>query len=275
MTEQRTPTQWELDRFGELTPAVWAKVWQGLQAAHERMLAGHERVGLDSNDVYGLLWLIQNDELAVALDEVTEVRRRKPRRARYQLIVIGEHNLVLYPWKFADDMHTPLPGAKMRLSQTRKELLGLTPAIPEQLSFDHAELTQEELDAEFEDLENFMTGAAEAGRLILIPYASNPHAGVLRVYFAEASQADESGHLSFHHIQEIPRPATITTGTTTAPAVVPAPVRAAPAPATNGAGTRFDETGKLSPIPLSARNPASEPATAAGPQPKPETGSDE
>lgn len=271
MAEQRTPSRWELDRLGELTPALWAAVWKGLEAAHARALAGHLSFGLDSNDVYGQMWLIQNEELANAVEEATEVRRRKPKRARYHLTVIGEHNLVLYPWRFADDLHSPLTAAKMRLSQTRKELLGLSPDVPDQLNFDHATLSQEELDAEFEDLETFLTDAAEAGRMMLIPFASNPHSGVLRAYFAEASQADGTGRLNFRHIEEIPRPAATSVGA--APALTLAgPV---PAPTPNNAGVRFDQAGQLGEIVLSTRNPATEPTTAAGHLPEPETGSDE
>ncbi|MEU4345590.1 hypothetical protein AB0H00_30790 [Nocardia sp. NPDC023852] len=268
MSKQAAPSDWEIERFGELAPAVRAAVWRALQAAHRRALAGHLGFGLDTNDVYGQLWLIQNEELAKALEEVTEVRRSKPKRARYELTIIGANNIILYPWRFSDDAYSPVTSARMSLSKTREQLLALTPAVSDQLSLDQAELSEEELAAEFQDLESFLDDAARAGRMVIIAYASNPHAGVLRAYWGDASQADGNGRLNWSHMEPIPPVSEIGESSTSGAA----PVR--PAGPATGAVARFDQA-PMDEILLSPRNPATVPDGGQPPTPQPETGSDD
>lgn len=270
MTDQAIPSEWEIKRFGELALPLRDAIWRALEAAHRRALAGHLAFGLDTSDVYGQLWLIQNEELAAALEEFTDVRTVKPKRARYALTVVGEHNIVLYPWRFSDDAYSPLSAAKMRLSKTREQLLALTPTVSDQLSFEHAELSEEELAVEFQDFERFLDDAAQAGRMVIIAYASNPHAGVLRAYWGDASRGDGSGHLLWTDVAEIPRP------DASGEAASGAPVRpASPVPVPNpDTAARFDQA-PMGEIPLAARNPLTETDGGQPLAPQPETGSDD
>src|SRR5690606_19137523 len=161
MSEQAAPTQWETERFGAHALPLRRAIWRGLQAAHQRALAGHKGLGLASNDGYGQVWLVQHEELGHAIEAVVpEMQRIKPWRARYELIVLGESNIILYPWKFADDAYTDLESAKMTMSKLRENLLALTQAEPsDQLTIDQANLSEEELAAEREDLDTFLTDA--------------------------------------------------------------------------------------------------------------------
>lgn len=270
MSERAELSEWEAERFGELALPLRTAIWRGLQAAHARALAGHKGFGLETNDAYGLMWLIQNQELALAVEElVPDARRIKPLRARYELIVVGENNIILYPWRFSDDAYSPLASAKMTLSKTREHLLALTPGVTDQLSFDHAELSEEELAVEFQELETFLDDAAEAGRMVVIAYASNPHSGVLRVYWGEASKADDNGRLNWANIEQIPPlPDLGTPDTGSAPARPVGPVPR------SDTGARFDRA-PMDEIPLAPRNPLT---AADGPTPPTapaETGSDD
>ncbi|WP_328410767.1 hypothetical protein [Nocardia sp. NBC_00403] len=266
MNDQATPSEWENERFGELALPLRGAVWRALEAAHRRALAGHMGFGLETNDVYGQMWLIQNEEMARAIETVAEVRRIRPKRARYELTMVGENNIILYPWKFSGDAYSPLSSAKMKLSKTREHLLALTPQISDQLSIDHAELSEEELEAEFQDVESFLEDAAKDGRMVIVAYASNPHAGVLRAYWGDATRADDSGHLYWSHMEEIPQ-ISETAGTSVRPA---GPV-AAPNTAT---AARFDQV-PMGEIALAPRNPLTAPDGGAPPTPRPETGSDD
>ncbi|MEV0344002.1 hypothetical protein AB0H49_33835 [Nocardia sp. NPDC050713] len=246
-------------------------IWRGLQAAHLRALAAHKGLGLASNDGYGLIWLVQHEELGFAVEEVIpDMRRIKPARARYELIVVGEANIILYPWKFADDAYTAVAMAKMTMSELRKNLLALAEKASDQLTIDQAHLTQEELDAEVEELDTFLTDAVEAGRLVIIAYAANPHSGVLRIYWGEASQADDQGRLKWSDIEQIPAPAD--TGGDEVPLRPAGPILVPdPKPA---AGPRFDQP-PMAEIPLAHRNPLTTPDGGQPPAPQPETASDD
>ncbi|WP_040837353.1 hypothetical protein [Nocardia brevicatena] len=271
MSDQAVPTQWETERFGEHALPLQRAIWRGLQAAHQRALAAHKGLALDSNDGYGLIWLVQHEEVGFAVEEVIpDLRRIKPARARYELIVVGDTNIILYPWKFADDAHAPVEKAKMTMSKLRESLLALTQEAPDrQLSFDHAHLTQEELDTEIEDVESFLDDAIKAGRLVIIAYAANLHSGILRVYWGEASQADDRGRLNWRTIEQISPPAD--TGGDHVPLRPAGPVPVPdPQPAT---APRFDQA-PIGEIVLTHRNPLTTPDGGQPPTPQPETSSD-
>ncbi|MGV9823404.1 hypothetical protein [Nocardia xishanensis] len=272
MSEQASPSAWETDRFGGLALSLRGAVWRALEAAHKRALDGHNGFGLETNDAYGLMWLIQNQELAKAVEQIApDARRIRPQRARYELTVVGDNNIILYPWRFSDDAYSPLDAAKMTLSKTREHLLSLTPDVSGQLSFEHAGLSEEELDAEFQDLETFLEDAAEAGRMVVIAYASNPHAGVIRVYWGDASQADDSGRLRWNHVEQIAPPSG-TSGEDTGGVVV-RPTGPRPDPNTETAA-RFDQHAPLSEFSLAPRTPLTAPDGGHPPTPHPETGND-
>lgn len=273
MSEQETPTEWESEQFGHLALEVRAAAWRAMEAAHLRAVASQKGSGLSSNDAYGLMWLIMPEELAKELAAVTVVRTPRPKGARYCLTVLDESNLIIYPWKYADTAYAPLESAKMNLSDVRRRLLALgVTSASDQLSFEHAAMSDEELAAEIQAEGEFLHEAAEAGRLIVLAFASNPHAGVLRAFWGDASLGDESGHLDWGHVEEIPRASELAEGSRPAPART---LAAVPAPDTNiGAGVRFDQA-PLEDFVLSPRNPAVPPDGGQPPVPDSETGSDD
>ncbi|MRH92785.1 hypothetical protein GFY24_36120 [Nocardia sp. SYP-A9097] len=274
MNEQVAPTAWESAQFGELALEVRAAVWEALQAAHLRAVASQEGSGLSSNDAYGLMWLILPEELAKALSAVTLVRTPRPKGARYCLTVLDESNLIIYPWKYGDTAYAPLESAKMNLSEVRKRLLALgTGSASDQLSLDHAAMSDEEIDEQFQAEQDFLQDAADAGRLIVLAFASNPHAGVLRAFWGDASLGDGSGRLEWSHVEEIPLVFEAGGGESR-----PAPARPltpVPGPDTNtGTAARFDQA-PLEEFVLSARNPAVTPDGGQPSTPDSETGSDD
>ena len=272
MSKQAVPTPWEIKRFGDSALPLRDAIWRGLRAAHQRALAAHEGLALETNDGYGLIWLVQHHEVGLAIEAaMPDLRRIKPTRARYELNVVGEDNVILYPWKFADDAHTPVANAKMTMSKLRESLLALTPENSDsQLSFEHAALTAEELDAEFEDAETFLDDAIQAGRLVLIAYAANPRAGILRVYWGEASQADDRGRLKWSEIEQIPAPDDTGDGQVPARPSSPAPV---PDPKI-GTGPRWDQSAPPPEFDLTPRPPLTAPDGGQPPMPQPESASD-
>ncbi|MGW6123096.1 hypothetical protein ACWFRF_28925 [Nocardia sp. NPDC055165] len=272
MSEQAVPTPWETKRFGENALSLRGAIWRGLQAAHQRALAAHEGLALDSNDGYGLIWLVQHQEVGDAIEAVIpNLRRIKPARARYELNVVGEDNIILYPWKFADDAHSLVTNAKMTMSKLRESLLALTTDNSDsQLSIDHADLTEEELEAEFEDAETFLDDAIQAGRLVIIAYAANPHAGILRVYWGEASQADDRGRLKWSELEQIPAP--VDDGNEQIPV---RPVGPVSVPDQTGTAPRWDQSTPPPEFDLTPRQPLVSPDGGYPATPQPKTSSDD
>jgi hypothetical protein len=274
VSDSATPSSWAYQRFGDLGATLQQVIPAALHAAHQRALAAHQGLGLETKEAYGLIWRAQHEELIKKITTVAEVRILKPKGARYQLPMIGEHNVILYPWRFADDAYTLVNGAKMKLSEVRKNLLALTSDTPDdgQMTIDQAGMTDKELAAQDEEIQQVLQEMISAGRMVLVAYASNPHSGVLRVYWGDASQADEDGHLRWSHLEEIPLPTSSqgdeeTSGSPVRP--VGPPLTQTPA----SSGTRFDQAPLEEPI-LSPRPPLTSPDPGAqGPQP--EAGSDD
>jgi hypothetical protein len=273
VSDPATPSSWAHQRFGDVAATLRQVIPEALHAAHQRALAAHQGLGLETKEAYGLIWRAQHEELIKKITAVTEVRVLKPKGARYQLAMIGEHNVILYPWRFADDAYTPVNDAKMRLSEVRKNLLALTSDAPNdrQMTIDQAEMTEEELAAQDEEIHRVLQEMTSGGRMVLVAYASNPHSGVLRVYWGDAAQADEDGHLRWSHLEEIPLPAGPgETGTGGAPL---RPVGPPPQPTPTANDTRFDQAPLEEPI-LKPRPPLTSPDN--DPQgPQPEAGSDD
>ncbi|WP_370942010.1 hypothetical protein AB5J62_23160 [Amycolatopsis sp. cg5] len=266
-----SPSSWAQMRFGHAAVELYQAIPAALQAAHERAFLGHLAMGLTTNDIYGHIWQTQHEELVDRVKDIDGVRQIKPKGARYRLAVVGEQNAILYPWRYGNDLRANVDDAKMRMSEVRSALLGLNPEVPDpQGTIEQASMSEEELRAEYEELANLLKEMATAGGMVLIAYASSPQSGLLRVYWGDATQADEDGHLRWSYREELPlkdfgqkgRSADV------------GPVRPVPLPARLGSGgPRFDDAPLEEPD-LGIRPPLTSPDTDPT-APAPETGSDD
>lgn len=266
-------SQWARERFGDFAHPLRDIIPLGLQAAHLRALAAHQGLGLESNEAYGLIWRAQHEELVTRVRPIGGVRIIKPKRARYELAMLGEQNVILYPWRFSDDSRRRLTDARMKLSEVRRNLLALTSDMPSrQMTIEQAGMSEEELAADWEETQRNIKEMLSAGRLVLIAYASNPHAGILRAYWGDASQADEDGRLCWTYQEELPLDglAQGDGGTGSVP-VRPVPPSEGP-DSTAGGRPRFDEAPLEEPV-LGVRPPLTSPESDPT-EPQPETGSD-
>lgn len=269
MNSSASPSSWAKQRCGDAAVALYRAIPKALQLAHERALAGHEAMGLSSNDIYGHMWQTQHEELIKQVRDIDGVRLIKPKGVRYQLASVGPSNTVLYPWRYGDSLLVDIDQAKMRMSDVRRSLLGLNPASPSrQGTLDQAKMTEAEFRALDEEAAKVLDEMASAGRMTVIAYASNPYSGILRAFWGEATQADGDGLLSWPYREELqlivpPEEGTGSSGK---------PVRPVPPPHTRTTGPRFDDAPMKEPE-LDIRTPLAPPSTdPEGPQP--ETGSD-
>jgi hypothetical protein len=274
VNDASAPSPWANERFGGFAPALMTAIPLALQAAHLRALAAYRGLGLESRDAYGLLWHVQHEELVKHVLAVADARILNPVGARYDLLMIGEQNIILYPWKFADDAYSPLTAAKMRLSEVRRNLLALTIEQSDdgQMTIEQATLTEEELAEDDDEARRTLQEMISAGRMVLIAYASNPHAGLLRLPWGDASQASKDGRLNWSYLEDIPFPG-IAQGNEDSGGAPLRPVGPTTPPTPASGGARFDR-GPLEEPALGLRPPLTSPDN--DPQgPQPETGSDD
>jgi len=264
-----TPSPWATQRCGDAAAALYRAIPKALQLAHERALAGHEAVGLSSNDIYGHLWQTQHEELIKQVGDIDGVRLIKPKGVRYHLASVGPHNTILYPWRYGDSLHVDVDQAKMRMSEVRRSLLELNPpALDRQGTLDQAAMSEEELRALDEETAKVLEEMSTGGRMIMIAYASNPYSGILRIYWGEATEADKDGRLNWLHREELPVIVPPGEGTLGGGK----PVRPVPSPDTQTTGQRFDDAPLEEPE-LGIRTPLTQPSPEPD-EPQPETGSD-
>jgi hypothetical protein len=266
---QLRPSAWACARFGTTAAALLDTIPAALRRAHRRALASHVEMGFSTNEAYGLIWKALHEELVSAIGDHPGVRRTKPKGASYELVVIGEHNVILYPWRYGDDAHARVEDKRMRLSEVRNNLLALNPETPEpQLTLEHAELSDDDLTSLFEEEQRDSQSMASAARVVMLAYTSNPDAGLLRLFWGDAEKADDDGYLRWTHLEEIPlRAADDGTDTGSIGARPLTPV----GPDTTAG--RFDQAPLEEPL-LGVRPPLTSPDTDPSATPQPETGSD-
>lgn len=237
MDRSSGPSRWARERFGDAAEVLRREIPVALRRAHERALRAHLGLGVKTNEAYGLIWVAQHEELVAGLRrcDIDGFRVIRPKGARYELAVIGE--VVLYPWRYADETRRPLADARMELSEVRRTLLALAEEpVAAQLSLEEAQLEAAELDAAYEaDRQALLQLAAGVG-LVTIAYASNPHAGILRIEWGEARQGDADGHLVWKYREALPATLAAEDGHTRADGTAGAGT-AAPVPRCSGAAT--------------------------------------
>ncbi|TDC60877.1 hypothetical protein E1200_29790 [Actinomadura sp. GC306] len=198
------PSNWARARFGAAAEELIVRIPAALEEAHRRALEGHVSLGLETNEAYGLIWLAQHQELVNHLRGVDGFYVIKPTRARYELPVIG--NTVIYPWRYADKIDRPVDRARMKLSEVRRHLLSLTPETGhQQLRLDEADLDDEALNAEYEEVAETLRDMAQQVRLVLVAYASNPQSGILLAEWGDVVLVDDGGYLTWLYRERLPQ----------------------------------------------------------------------
>jgi hypothetical protein len=270
MAELSTPSVWSRQRFGEAARPLRRAIPAALAEAHRRALTAHVGSELTKTTrAYGMpLADIQHEVMVQYAGAVEGARMVHPRHSQYELVVVN--SVVLYPWKYATD-GTRVQDARLArpVSDVRRNLLGFGDPTPSgALTFEQADLDEDELQAQWEAERAVLEELADSARVVTIPYASNPKAGILWAGWGDAELVDpQRGQLHWHHLEPLPPadPSYHADGRTTPRTPVP-PV---PDPA---AGRRFDDAPLVEPQ-IGPQPPLTQPANEPGP-PRPETGSD-
>lgn len=157
-------------------------------------------------------WRFNLAEVGLAMATVEGARQLNPRNSR--MWVVGR--AVCYPVCYANDAHTDLATGRIRPSRLRSDLFAklgrLSPYVQLALDFEIGQNTNgfvddedggEDLDLALDEDYYLDAAADELPRMVLAAYASNRHAGLLRVHVGEAVM-DDRGQLYWGWIEELP-----------------------------------------------------------------------
>lgn len=261
MSEMK-PSAWVRERFGDAAEEFLHAIPLAIHHAHQQALAAHIAGEINANDAYGnTLKVAHHEQLIECTAHIPGVVTRKPAdiRSRFELVVLDETAVVLYPWRYAADGWTPRETVKLPkpLSELRRSLFTLTRRnVETQLSFDQIDDNPQD----FADEQDALEQLADFGRVVTVAYASNP-TGLFDLGFAEVELTDEdTGSVAWSHWEPLNR-------TAVSLELRPTPVSMPP---TIAAGSsRFDDA-PLDELVLAPRT--TEPLHTAE---KPKTGSDE
>ncbi|TCC65700.1 hypothetical protein E0H73_01835 [Kribbella pittospori] len=247
---------------------------EAIWRAHERALAGHIASEETHNDAYGNgLAVFQHEELLNLAEQVPGLRTAKGNqgKSRFELLVVAETSVALWPLRFATDHKTGHANARIRsVSDYRRGLLTL--AAPSygrnpQLTFDDIEVDEAEIEAAQAEEDALLEQLRRFGSVVTIGFSCNP-AGMFELGWGDCELIDEdSRQIYWPHWESLSRPG---------PDAGYGGLRVPLKPVDGPGSTRFDDGAPSDEdFGLTVRSPlAGEPSSEAGP-PEQEVGSDD
>jgi hypothetical protein len=251
-------------------------VSRAVHQAHDLAMAAHISSMLNSNDAYGAtLHVTQYEQLAAFARGIRGVSIRRPTdvRCRFELVVLENPPVVLYPWRYATDKAILRDRAKLRppVSDLRKTLLSLsTNTIGGQLTLDQAALDTDQLEVELAEEQAILDQLARLGQVVTVGFASNPAGGIFDLGWGDVELLDEeTGDVVWRHWEQLPPP-----GDEAAEAGPGRPLLPSDSGGRDRTG-RFDDAPLQDDLGLKPRLPITEPPISEPERPQEETGSDE
>lgn len=268
------PSAWAQARFGGGAGDMARAVARAIHQAHGLAMDAHISSTLRSNDAYGAtLHVTQYEQLIEFARDIPGISIRKPTdvRCRFELVVLDNPPVVVYPWRYATDKSTLREKAKLRppVSDLRKTLLTLNPnTISDQLTLDQAERDPEELEAELAEEQAVLEQLAKFGQVVTVGFASNPAGGLFDLGWGDVELVDEeTGSVIWHHWEQLPPPGDQAAGGEPREPLSP--------PDGHDRTGRFDDAPLTEDLGLVARSPVAEPPISEPERPQEDTGSDE
>lgn len=271
--DELKPSTWAQAHFGGVTGDMARAVARAIHHAHGLAMDAHISSTLRSNDAYGAtLRVTQYEQLAEFARDIPGVSMRKPMdvRCRFELVVLDNPPVVLYPWRYGTDKSTLREKAKLRpVSDLRKTLLRLNAnAINDQLTLDQAERDPEELEAELVEEQAILEQLAKFGRVVTVGFASSPAGGIFDLGWGDVELVnEETGDVIWRHWEQLPPPGDQAAGGQPRQPLSP--------PDGHDHTGRFDDAPLTEDLGLVVRSPIAEPPISEPERPQEDTGSDE
>jgi hypothetical protein len=191
---------WATGCFGDLAPVMRELIVKSFREAVSSAQDAQDASLSTKRFPYGSTLMIRRYEALVAnLRDLPDAQVVKPTGAPYELVVVRGN--LIFPFRYAEDDRTSIVDAQVgggRISELVMKLFERFGAKP-------AYVQDSLLDVEEEaELRPILTHLPEGTRLILVAYAANSQAGLLKLYWGEATLGDRSGHVKWVHYEEIP-----------------------------------------------------------------------
>lgn len=204
------PTEWEILRFGSKFQVAKDAAVASMYQAQARALGAHLGGGARTEHAYGTQFAVaQFEELADHSRDLEGVELRKPENAKvqYELPLILETKTLLYPLRYGKDGKVKRDGAKITMSQVRRDLLHSGVARQTEKQFDLFEplLSEEEI-VRRRDAENELRAELlRSGRVVTIGIACSPD-GVFDLYWGDVDVDEDTGRIHVLFSEPLTRP---------------------------------------------------------------------
>lgn len=259
------PSQWTQQRFGVLAPDLATLVSGALITAHQDAVAAHVAGNMKANDTYGNTMLVRmNEELVAIAGGTPGLVSRKPEgvRSRFELLIVADTAVAVYPWRFGDTPHVRHEDAELRrpVSNLRSAAFSLSGGGGTvQPSFEDVEAPIADLEAQWSEDAEIRAELIKLGSVVAVGISSGPE-GIFELGWGDVELLDrETGEIRWLYWESLPT-------TVSAEAAEPRPVLRDAAPQR----PKFDEIPFDDTLELAARRddaPVSEP-----PAPQQDTG---
>lgn len=198
-----TESSWASDAMGEATAELRSALLRAIPRAHEDAVAAQAASGTAKRDPYGhTMKNRQHECLIEAGESVNGVEVFHPRGASFGLLRVVSTGALLFPWRYATSTRVTRADAKMRTSGFRRELLSAGEPM-DQLTLEHAALTDDELEAHLAEQEAVVQELRRYATVVTIGYASNP-SGLLDLGWGVVELVDEKGSVAWPHWEPLP-----------------------------------------------------------------------
>lgn len=187
------PAGWGQARFGDRCHELGQEVVKALQEA-VRDAQNAQKVSTSSTrhpfgwTLFSRYW----DTISAALANMEGVFLVKPKGSPFPLPLVD--GCLLYPFRYAEDSRTPVTDARMSDSVRVKALF--EKLAPPQYLQDALFLAKSEPEDAMDDvLGPDIQQLPDDTRLVLVPFACNDQAGLIKAWWGEAELLDDRGHL--------------------------------------------------------------------------------
>lgn len=264
---------WAAGQFGTEAALVRIRVQRALGSAQEDAVAAHAASGSRKRVTYGHTMAVrQHEQMLKQFADYPNVEVFHPAGASYDLVRIGADGPILLPWRFATDSTTSHEQARMKPSRVRYGLLAGDDDT-DQLTFEHAELSEEELQEHFAQLQMLSEELRRWHRLVTIGYSSNLD-GLYRLGWGELELHADGGVLwRYWEPMPLPGAAGYGDGTSASTTTIPARLSSLAEPAAQR--PRFDDAPLDDDLGLTARTPTVSDPQQEAPADVAETGTED
>ncbi|MFI7358960.1 hypothetical protein ACIBTP_34140 [Streptomyces avidinii] len=193
---------WALDLFGkDRVGLIQERLGQALVDMQENARAAQHEGDVETNDPYGATrWTGSYRQVARQFEDVEGATVFKPNGYRFKLVHI-ERGL-LYPFRFATEDMSPRHAHLPSVGRVIRELFTFAPEPSQSMLFGDHKFGPAGI-----EVRPKLAALPEGTRLVLVPYACNPH-GLLKPYWGVASLIDDQGSLEWVTTPEpLPLPA--------------------------------------------------------------------